>query len=83
MTIVSKNAIHPQSRTIDGVSIRLPRASPATTTPCSPAHGQRALYAYEAMWTRLAEHAQLVAIDLPGFGRSERRNELMSPAGDG
>jgi pimeloyl-ACP methyl ester carboxylesterase len=37
------------------------------------------LYAFEPMWSRLAEHAHLVAIDLPGFGRSERRNELMSP----
>jgi pimeloyl-ACP methyl ester carboxylesterase len=26
-----------------------------------------------------AEHAHLVAIDLPGFGHSERRNELLSP----
>jgi pimeloyl-ACP methyl ester carboxylesterase len=37
------------------------------------------LYAFEPIWSRLAEHAHLVAIDLPGFGRSERRNELMSP----
>src|SRR5262249_51801197 len=37
------------------------------------------LYAFEPSWSRLAEHAHLVAIDLPGFGRSERRNELMSP----
>jgi pimeloyl-ACP methyl ester carboxylesterase len=33
---------------------------------------------YEPTWSRLAEHTRLVAIDLPGFGRSERRNELMS-----
>jgi pimeloyl-ACP methyl ester carboxylesterase len=26
-----------------------------------------------------AEHTHLVAIDLPGFGQSERRNDLMSP----
>ena len=32
------------------------------------------------MWSRLAEHAHLVAIDLPGFGHSERRNELLPPS---
>jgi pimeloyl-ACP methyl ester carboxylesterase len=36
-------------------------------------------YAYEPTWSRLAEHTHLVAIDLPGFGQSERRNDLMSP----
>jgi pimeloyl-ACP methyl ester carboxylesterase len=37
------------------------------------------LLAFEPTWARLAEHAHLVAIDLPGFGHSERRNTLMSP----
>jgi len=31
------------------------------------------------MWARLAEHTHLVAIDLPGFGHSERRDVLLSP----
>jgi pimeloyl-ACP methyl ester carboxylesterase len=31
------------------------------------------------MWASLAEHARLFAIDLPGFGASERRDELLSP----
>src|ERR1700722_17851686 len=35
------------------------------------------------MWSRLAEHAQLFAIDLPGFGHSERRNELLTPSAMG
>jgi len=37
------------------------------------------IYAYEPTWTRLADRTHLVAIDLPGFGQSERRNSLMSP----
>ena len=32
-----------------------------------------------AVWPSLAEHARLFAIDLPGFGASERRTELLSP----
>jgi pimeloyl-ACP methyl ester carboxylesterase len=35
------------------------------------------------MWSRLAEHAHLVAIDLPGFGHSERRDELLTPSAMG
>jgi pimeloyl-ACP methyl ester carboxylesterase len=31
------------------------------------------------MWATLAEHAHLLAIDLPGFGASERRDDLLSP----
>jgi pimeloyl-ACP methyl ester carboxylesterase len=37
------------------------------------------LYAFDQMWSRLAEHTHLVAVDLPGFGHSERRNSLMAP----
>jgi pimeloyl-ACP methyl ester carboxylesterase len=31
------------------------------------------------MWAALAEQARLFAVDLPGFGASERRDDLMSP----
>jgi len=31
------------------------------------------------MWSKLAEHARLFAIDLPGFGASERSEALLSP----
>jgi pimeloyl-ACP methyl ester carboxylesterase len=31
------------------------------------------------MWATLAEHARLFAVDLPGFGASECRDELLSP----
>jgi pimeloyl-ACP methyl ester carboxylesterase len=37
------------------------------------------LYAWEALWGRLAAKARLVAIDLPGFGGSEGREDLYSP----
>jgi pimeloyl-ACP methyl ester carboxylesterase len=31
------------------------------------------------MWATLAERARLLAVDLPGFGASERRADLLSP----
>jgi pimeloyl-ACP methyl ester carboxylesterase len=37
------------------------------------------LFAWESIWSRLAETARLVAIDLPGFGQSEGRADLLSP----
>jgi pimeloyl-ACP methyl ester carboxylesterase len=37
------------------------------------------IYCYEPTWPRLVEDTHLVAIDLPGFGQSERRDTLMSP----
>ena len=37
------------------------------------------LYAFAPIWATLAKHARLFAIDLPGFGASERREDLLSP----
>jgi pimeloyl-ACP methyl ester carboxylesterase len=37
------------------------------------------LFAFEPTWSRLAEPAHLVAVDLPGFGHSEGRESLFSP----
>ena len=37
------------------------------------------VYAFASIWDTLAEHARLFAVDLPGFGASERRDDLLSP----
>jgi pimeloyl-ACP methyl ester carboxylesterase len=37
------------------------------------------VYAFAPMWDALSEHARLFAVDLPGFGASERREDLLSP----
>ncbi len=80
MTTTQKGSVQPKSRTIDGLSIRYAESA-------DPGRGEHALllspwpeslYAFEATWSRLAEHAHLVAVDLPGFGRSEHRDALMS-----
>jgi len=74
-------AIEPRFRTIDGLSVRLAESA-------DPGRGVHALllspwpeilFAFEPTWARLAEHAHLVAVDLPGFGHSERRDALLSP----
>jgi pimeloyl-ACP methyl ester carboxylesterase len=37
------------------------------------------VYAFAPMWGMLSGHARLFAVDLPGFGASERRDDLLSP----
>jgi pimeloyl-ACP methyl ester carboxylesterase len=66
-------------RTIDGLSIRFAESENKDDHALLLSPWPESLLAFEQTWTRLAEHAHLVAIDLPGFGHSERRNTLMSP----
>jgi pimeloyl-ACP methyl ester carboxylesterase len=66
-------------RTIDGLSIRFAESEIKDDHAVLLSPWPESLLAFEPMWARLAEHAHLVAIDLPGFGHSERRNSLMSP----
>lgn len=37
------------------------------------------VYAFAPIWAQLSDHARLFAVDLPGFGASERRQDLLSP----
>jgi pimeloyl-ACP methyl ester carboxylesterase len=41
------------------------------------------VYAFVPIWRKLSERRRLVAVDLPGFGGSELRAELMSPSAMG
>ena len=72
-------SIRPQTRTVDGLSIRYAESEPRDDQALLLSPWPESIYAYEPTWTRLAEHAHLVAVDLPGFGQSERRDSLMSP----
>jgi len=71
---------HVGFRTIDGVRIRY-ADSGSTSKPAvlltSP--WPESVYAFASMWATLSEHARLFAVDLPGFGASERRADLLSP----
>jgi pimeloyl-ACP methyl ester carboxylesterase len=72
--------IEPQVRLIDGLKIRYAdsgTSSASTLLLTSP--WPESLYGFASMWDTLAEHARLYAVDLPGFGASERREDLLSP----
>jgi pimeloyl-ACP methyl ester carboxylesterase len=67
-------------RTVDGVRIRYADSGGSQepvlllTSPWP-----ESLYAFVPLWDSLNEHARLFAVDLPGFGASERREDLLSP----
>jgi pimeloyl-ACP methyl ester carboxylesterase len=79
--------IQPRFRTIDGLSIRYAESAQTvqdnkpTALLLSP--WPESIYAYDATWSRLADHAHVIAVDLPGFGHSELREDLMSPSAMG
>lgn len=66
-------------RTIDGLSIRFAQSEDREDHALLLSPWPESLLAFEPMWARLAQHAHLVAIDLPGFGHSQRRDALLSP----
>jgi pimeloyl-ACP methyl ester carboxylesterase len=67
-------------RSVDGVRIRYADSGGSNepvvllTSPWP-----ESVYAFTAMWATLAGKARLFAVDLPGFGASERRDDLLSP----
>jgi pimeloyl-ACP methyl ester carboxylesterase len=67
-------------RAVDGLQIRFAESDGSgrqrlvLTSPWP-----ESLYAFERVWPRLSRVARLLAIDLPGFGRSQRRTSLLSP----
>jgi pimeloyl-ACP methyl ester carboxylesterase len=73
------SAIQTQLRTIDGLQIRLAESEQRDDHALLLSPWPESLFAFDQMWERLAEHTHLVAIDLPGFGHSERRDSLLAP----
>jgi pimeloyl-ACP methyl ester carboxylesterase len=67
-------------RTVDGVRIRYADSggraeqSILLTNPWP-----ESVYAFAPIWSGLAHYGRLYAVDLPGFGGSERRADLLSP----
>jgi len=78
--ITDKQTLELRFRTIDGVRIRYAESGGSrepTLLLTSP--WPESVYAFAPIWTTLCEHARLFAVDLPGFGGSERRDDLLSP----
>jgi pimeloyl-ACP methyl ester carboxylesterase len=72
--------INPRFITVDSLGIRVAeneRDGATTLLLLSP--WPESIYAYRPMWDLLAPEFSLVAVDLPGFGQSDGRPDLMAP----
>jgi pimeloyl-ACP methyl ester carboxylesterase len=73
-------SIEPRFRLIDGLKIRYAdTGGPHDSTLLLTSPWPESVYAFAPMWATLASQTRLFAVDLPGFGASERRDDLLSP----
>ncbi|MBB4252098.1 alpha/beta fold hydrolase [Rhizobium sp. BK008] len=65
---------------IDGLKIRLVRSPSDTGLPVLiTAPWPESIYAFNLVWPRICALGPVTTVDLPGFGMSESRPDLMSP----
>ena len=79
MTTWLNTSFEMQFRVIDGLTVRYAQSGDRGDHALLLSPWPESLLAFEPVWSRLAEHTHLVAIDLPGFGHSQRRDALLSP----
>jgi pimeloyl-ACP methyl ester carboxylesterase len=66
-------------RLIGGLTVRFAASQGHADQALLLSPWPESLLAFEPMWWRLAERTHLVAVDLPGFGHSQRSDALLSP----
>lgn len=71
--------IRPQFTTIDGLSVRFAESGEGDQDAILLSPWPESVYAFEGAWDHLAAHAHLLAVDPPGFGKSDYRESLMNP----
>ncbi|MYS25052.1 Pimeloyl-ACP methyl ester carboxylesterase [Streptomyces sp. DvalAA-14] len=79
MSTPSSTLIRPQFRTIDGLSVRFAEGGQGRQDAILLSPWPESVLAFEQVWAQLGDQAHLIAVDPPGFGQSERRDELMNP----
>jgi pimeloyl-ACP methyl ester carboxylesterase len=66
-------------RLIGGLTVRFAASEDHSDQALLLSPWPESLLAFEPVWWQLAKRAHLVAMDLPGFGHSQRRDSLLSP----
>jgi pimeloyl-ACP methyl ester carboxylesterase len=67
-------------RTVDGVRIRCAESDgPPGRTVVLTSPWPESIFAFAPIWSLIGRRLRLFAVDLPGFGASERRDDLLSP----
>ena len=76
----STTPIKPTFIKVDGLEIRYATSTKiGAPTVLMTGPWPESIFSYLPMWETLASEFSLIAVDLPGFGRSEGRPDLMSP----
>jgi pimeloyl-ACP methyl ester carboxylesterase len=70
-------------RLIGGLTVRFAASEGHSDHALLLSPWPESLLAFEQIWWRLAERTALVAVDLPGFGHSQRRDSLLTPSAMG
>ena len=78
MTTWLDTPIQMQFRVIDGLTVRFAESEGREDHALLLSPWPESLLAFDQLWARLAEHTHLVAVDLPGFGYSQRDDALLS-----
>lgn len=66
---------------VDGVKVRMVSANDATGLPLLlTAPWPESIFAFNLVWSKFSKLGPVTAIDLPGFGMSEGRDDLLSPS---
>jgi pimeloyl-ACP methyl ester carboxylesterase len=66
-------------RTIDGLKIRYAMNDSGDEKIVLFSPWPESIFAFVSIWAGLTRHFQVLAIDLPGFGQSEGRDDLFAP----
>jgi pimeloyl-ACP methyl ester carboxylesterase len=66
-------------RTIDGVRIRYARTGTGSEKVVLFSPWPESIFAFAPVWGGLTKQFEVLAFDLPGFGRSEAREDLFAP----
>ena len=79
MTAWLNTSFEMRYRVIEGLTIRFAESRGHNDHALLLSPWPESVLAFEPTWWQLAEHAHLVAVDLPGFGHSQRRDSLLAP----
>ncbi|MFI6083020.1 alpha/beta fold hydrolase [Streptomyces sp. NPDC051217] len=74
-----QSLIRPRTTTVDALTIRFAESGTGSQDAILLSPWPESVYAFDQVWARLGRDTHLLAIDPPGFGRSERSEALLSP----
>jgi pimeloyl-ACP methyl ester carboxylesterase len=66
-------------RTIDGLKVRYATGGSGAEKIMLLSPWPESIFAFAPVWAGLTEHFEVLALDLPGFGQSEAREQLFAP----